>query len=219
MAIYNTDMFTGLVKSIGTVIDCQPTPFGRQLTVELGKLEAVHAEVGQSIAVQGVCLTVSQVMAPGVVGFDVIPETLHRTTLGRLQPETRVNLEGALRAGEPLGGHFVQGHVDATTEVVGVKADAGDWRIDLAMPPECGELIVEKGSITIDGVSMTVAHADRESFGLAVIPTTLGATTLAGLRAGDRVNLETDILARYILKYVRGLELHPDAPGRAAVRV
>jgi len=198
-------MFTGLVQSLGTVIDSQPTAAGRRLTVELGTLDPVHHRLGQSIAINGVCLTVAEAIAKGVVGFDVITETLRRTTLAELSPESRVNVEGALRAGEPLGGHFVQGHVDAIAEVVEVQNDVKDWRIRLSIPPHARPLIVEKGSITVDGVSMTVAGRDADTFSLAVIPATLRATTLGELRPGHRVNLETDILARSIWNYLQNM--------------
>ena len=200
-------MFTGLVQSLGTLVDSEVTAAGRRLTVELGSLHPVHHEVGQSIAVNGVCLTVAQRIGGGVVAFDVITETLRRTTLGTLPPESRVNLEGALRAGDPFGGHFVQGHVDAVAEVTHVQADAADWRITISTPPEAAPMIVPKGSITVDGVSMTVAHCSENDFELAVIPTTLQATTLGSLQPGDRVNLETDILARSVWNYLQNMRL------------
>jgi riboflavin synthase len=203
-------MFTGLVQSIGTIIDSQPTAAGRCLTVELGTLDPVHHVVGQSIAVNGVCLTVAEKLAPTAVAFDVISETLRRTTLGHLPPETKVNLEGALRAGEPFGGHFVQGHIDAVGEVRHVKPDAKDWRITIAMPPEAAPMIVNKGSVAVEGVSMTVAGRGDDEFELAVIPTTLQATTLGALRPGDKVNLETDILARTIWNYLQNMRLYSD---------
>ncbi len=196
-------MFTGLVQSLGSIIDSQPTAAGRRIVVQLGTLDPIHHGLGQSIAVNGVCLTVAELMAPGVVGFDVISETLRRTTLGSLPPESRVNLEGALRAGEPFGGHFLQGHVDAISEVLEVKSSINDWRIRLSLPPAVAPLIVAKGSITVDGVSMTVADCNSETFSLAVIPTTLQATTLGTLRPGRQVNLETDILARSIWHYLQ----------------
>lgn len=198
-------MFTGLVQSLGSIIDSQPTAAGRRLVVQLGTLDPIHHGLGQSIAVNGVCLTIAENVAPSVVGFDVISETLRRTTLGSLPPESRVNLEGPLRAGEPFGGHFVQGHVDAVSEVLDVQSSTGDWRIRLSMPPDVAPLIVAKGSITVDGVSMTIADRDSESFSLAVIPTTLQATTLGTLRPGDWVNLETDILARSIWHYLQNM--------------
>jgi riboflavin synthase len=200
-------MFTGLVQSLGTLVDSEVTAAGRRLTVELGSLHPVHHEVGQSIAVNGVCLTVAQRIGQGVVAFDVITETLRRTTLGTLPPESRVNLEGALRAGDPFGGHFVQGHVDAVAEVKHIQADAADWRITIATPSEAAPMIVPKGSITVDGVSMTVARCSENDFELAVIPTTLQATTLGSLRPGDPVNLETDILARSVWNYLQNMRL------------
>jgi riboflavin synthase len=198
-------MFTGLVQSSGTVIDNQLTTAGCRIVVELGTLAPVHHGLGQSIAVNGVCLTVAENISPGVVAFDVIRETLRRTTLAELKPESRVNLEGALLAGEPFGGHFVQGHVDAIADVLEVKSSVTDWRIRLSLPSHARPLIVEKGSITVDGVSMTVAGRDADTFTLALIPTTLQATTLGALRPGCQVNLETDILARSIWNYVQNM--------------
>jgi riboflavin synthase len=178
-------VFTGIVQERGRVLSFEE---GR-LVVESG----VRAEVGDSIAVNGVCLTV--VDAPdGRLAFDVVQETLDRT-----RPfGADVNLEAALRAGEPLGGHYVQGHVDG----VGTVRSTGDpvW---VDTPPELLRYVVEKGSIAVDGVSLTVAAVDERGFAVALVPHTLEVTTLGGLRPGDRINLEVDILAKYVERLLR----------------
>ena len=139
----------------------------------------------------------------GRAEFDVINETVSRSTLGGKLPGDPVNLEPSLRAGDPFGGHFVQGHVDNVVEVIKVKADSADWRITFSLPDACRRLVVDKGSVALDGVSMTVAHVVRDRFTAAVIPVTRRDTTLGLLRVGDNVNLETDIFARTILNYLR----------------
>jgi riboflavin synthase len=178
-------VFTGIVQERGRVAAFD----GGRLVVESG----VRAGIGDSVAVNGVCLTV--VDAPdGRLAFDVVQETLDRA-----KPfGDEVNLEGALRAGEPLGGHYVQGHVDG----VGTVRSTGDpvW-IDLE--PELLRYVVEKGSIAVDGVSLTVAALDANGFAVALVPHTLEVTTLGALAAGDRVNLEVDILAKYVERLLR----------------
>lgn len=173
-------MFTGIVQERGRISSFE----GGRLVVESG----VRAAIGDSVAVNGVCLTV--VEAPdGRLAFDVVHETLERT-----KPfGDEVNLETALRAGEPLGGHYVQGHVDG----VGAVRSVGDpvW---IDTPPELLRYVVEKGSIAVDGVSLTVAAVDGSGFAVALVPHTLEVTTLGRLAAGDHVNLEVDILAKYI---------------------
>jgi riboflavin synthase len=178
-------MFTGIVQERGRVVSFD---VGR-LVVESG----VRAGIGDSVAVNGVCLTV--VDAPdGRLAFDVVQETLDRA-----KPfGDEVNLEGALRAGEPLGGHYVQGHVDG----VGTVRATGDpvW---IDVQPELLRYVVEKGSIAVDGVSLTVAALDADGFAVALVPHTLEVTTLGALEAGDRVNLEVDILAKYVERLLR----------------
>jgi riboflavin synthase len=178
-------MFTGIVQERGRVSSFE----GGRLVVESG----VRAAIGDSVAVNGVCLTV--VGAPdGSLAFDVVQETLDRT-----KPfGDEVNLEGALRAGEALGGHYVQGHVDG---VGTVRAAAGPVWIDA--PPDLLRYVAEKGSIAVDGVSLTVAAVDDEGFAVALVPHTLEVTTLGGLADGDKVNLEVDILAKYVERLLR----------------
>jgi riboflavin synthase len=182
-------VFTGIVREVGRVVSFD----GRRLVVEA---KATRATEGDSVAVDGVCLTA---VDGSQLAFDVVDETLSRTTLGSLSPGDRVNLEPALRAGEPLGGHIVQGHVDG----LGRVRSAGEpvW---IDAPPQLRRYLVEKGSITVDGVSLTVAGMDDEGFAVALVPHTLEVTTLGTLEAGDPVNLEVDVLAKYVEKLLPG---------------
>ena len=177
-------MFTGIVRQVGTVASFD----GARLVVETG----TDAGIGDSVAIAGVCLTVAG-RENGTLAFDVVPETLDRTTLGRLTAGARVNVEPSLHVGDPLGGHIVQGHVDG----VGSLRERGEltW---FDAPPEIVRYCVEKGSIAVDGASLTVAAVDDDGFAVALIPHTLEATTLGSLEAGDPVNLEVDVLAKYV---------------------
>ena len=179
-------MFTGIVREVGRVVSFD----GHRLVVE----GATQAATGDSVAVDGVCLTA---VDGSQLAFDVVDETLDRTTLGALKAGDRVNLEPALRAGDPLGGHLVQGHVDG----LGRARSVGE-SVWIDAPPDLLRYVVEKGSITVDGVSLTVAAVDGEGFAVALVPHTLEATTLGGLAPGDPVNLEVDILAKYVEKLV-----------------
>jgi riboflavin synthase len=178
-------MFTGLVREVGRVTSFD----GGRLVVEAG----TPAELGDSIAVDGVCLTVVENGA-GRLGFDVVPETV-----SRVKPfGDRVNLEPALRAGDPLGGHYVQGHVDGVGAVVAVTEEEDGARVRVEPPAELLRYLVEKGSVAVDGVSLTVAAVDETCFEVALIPHTLQVTTLGGLPSGGMVNLEADVLAKYV---------------------
>jgi riboflavin synthase len=196
-------MFTGLVVERGRVTDAPaPSPEGgRRLTVLHRPELAARLGLGASLAVAGVCLTVIEEVAGGST-VEISPETLSRTTLGELQAGALVNLEPALRLGDTLGGHWVQGHVDGVA-VVEVRADEGEHRrLSFSLPPELSPYLVEKGSVTLDGVSLTIAALDGACIEVAVIPHTLEATTLSGLAVGDRVNVEVDILAKLVAKMV-----------------
>jgi riboflavin synthase len=177
-------MFTGIVREVGTVARFD----GSRLVVEAG----TEAELGDSVAIAGVCLTVAA-RENGGLAFDVVSETLGRTTLGSLSAGDKVNVEPSLRAGDPLGGHIVQGHVDG----VGRLRERGEltW---FDAPAEIVRYCVEKGSIAVDGTSLTVAATDERGFAVALIPHTLEATTLGELAPGSAVNLEVDILAKYV---------------------
>ena len=178
-------MFTGLVREVGQVASFA----GGRLVVEA----ATDAALGDSVAIDGVCLTVVE-SGGGRLAFDVVPETLER-----VKPfGARVNVEPALRAGDPLGGHQVQGHVDGVGRVAVVEPEGDGARVRIEAPPELLRYCVEKGSITVDGVSLTVAAVDASGFEVALIPHTLAATTLSRLEPGDSVNLEADVLAKYV---------------------
>ncbi|HUO10193.1 MAG TPA: riboflavin synthase [Phycisphaerae bacterium] len=196
-------MFTGLVQALGIVLAASDTPSGKRLTVSLAELADSKIEPGDSVCVSGVCLTVVKI-ANGNLQFDVISETLNRSTLGQKKPQDRVNLELSLRPDSYVGGHFVQGHVDGIATVAAVKQDPRDWRITFQVAPDLMPYIVPKGSIAVDGTSMTIAEVSTQAstFTLAVIPTTLEQTTLSGLHAGDQVNVETDILARTVVHWL-----------------
>ncbi len=200
-------MFTGIVTERGGVVEapCVPGRRGARLVVGHSAALASKLDLGASVAVAGVCLTVvEQGEADGAARsvFDLSPETLSRTTLGSLRDRDEVNLEAPLSAGDPLGGHWVQGHVDTTTAVSRVE-EQGDHRVVTFNIPDGLETgVVLKGSITIDGVSLTVAALGDRTFDVALIPHTLEVTTLGGLKLGDRVNVEGDVLARYVQKAV-----------------
>jgi riboflavin synthase alpha subunit len=154
-------------------------------------------KVGDSVAIGGVCLTVTEASA-GLLSFAAVPETLRRSSLGRLREGGRVNLEPALRAGEPLGGHIVQGHVDGVGRVRASEVEGGGRRLVLEVPPELGRYLVEKGSVAIDGVSLTIADVGPGMASFALVPHTLAATTLGSLAPGDEVNLEVDVVAKHV---------------------
>jgi riboflavin synthase len=193
-------VFTGLVREVGTIVSVEGGSAGVRVQVE-SPATAAAAAIGDSIAVSGVCLTVVAV-DDGRLSFDAVPETLARTSLGRLDTGSRVNLEPALRAGEPLGGHYVQGHVDGVGRVRSVEPEGDGKRIWLDAPPELLRYVVEKGSIAVEGTSLTVADLDEAGFAVALIPHTLAETTLGALEAGDLVNLEADVLAKYVERLV-----------------
>ena len=186
-------MFTGLIREVATVAVVD----GSRLEVA----SAHEAAVGDSVAIDGVCLTVVAV-ADGRLAFDVVPETFARTALGALEPGSRVNVEPALRAGDALGGHYVQGHVDGVGGVRSVEAEGDGRRVWFDAPADVLRYVVEKGSIAVQGTSLTVAAVDDAGFAVALIPHTLEATTLGTLAPGDRINLEADVLAKYVEKLV-----------------
>ena len=189
-------MFTGLIREVGRVAAVDGDADGVRLTIDAPET-ARNARLGDSVALSGVCLTVVE-CGDGRLAFDAVPETLARTSLQTLEPGSRVNVEPALRAGEPLGGHYVQGHVDGVGEVRSVEPEGDGRRIWVDAPPELMRYVVEKGSIAVEGTSLTIAALDDHGFAVALIPHTLGETTLGDLEPGDRVNLEADVLAKYV---------------------
>lgn len=189
-------MFTGLVEGMGRVGAVAPGHGLTRLTLET-PFPAGELALGESVAVDGVCLTATSLLAGGF-SVDAVAETLRLTTLGRLRPGDPVNLERALRVGDRLGGHLVQGHVDGTAEVLRVTRDGGDVRLRVALPGALRPYVAHKGSIALSGVSLTVAAVDSAGFEVALIPETLSRTTLGRLGPGDRVNVEVDLVARYL---------------------
>lgn len=199
---YAADMFTGLVQAKGRVEAVIPGPRGVSLLVR--PIGWGHRPVvGESISISGVCLTVAAEVGTGPMRFDVVSETLSKTVLGRLREGAEVNLEHACRADSLLGGHIVQGHVDGVGRVLEVRDDPADRRIEVELDDELMPFIVPKGSVCVEGVSLTVARVGKSSFGVALIPTTLELTTLGLLRAGDGVNIETDVVAKTVVNYLR----------------
>ena len=190
-------MFTGLVADLGTVAALDATAEGVRLT--LATSQAGELREGDSIAVDGVCLTATAIEG-GTFAADVMHETLRRTTLGDLRAGATVNLELALRAADRLGGHIMQGHVDGVGTVAGVREDGFARVVTIAAPAAVLRYVVEKGSIAVGGVSLTVARIDDEGFDVSLIPETLERTSLGAARSGRRVNLEVDVLAKYVEK-------------------
>lgn len=190
-------MFTGLVEECGRVAALDPVGDGVRLRVT-AETVTNDIEMGASIAVNGVCLTVVEFDADGFA-VDAVPETMERTSLGSLSVGSSVNLERSVRASDRLGGHIVQGHVDATTTILKIESyDDGSWRYHFVLDDELARYIVEKGSITIDGISLTVASLEAGSFSIAVIPHTAEVTTLGSKAVGALVNVEVDVLAKYV---------------------
>lgn len=190
-------MFAGIVQGAGVVAGLTPSRAGARLRVQARGFFA-PLDAGASVAVNGACLTL---VAPAedVGEFDVIPETLRLTSLGALREGARVNLEPSLRVGAPVDGHFVQGHVDECGRVLRVDRAAGEHKLWVAVSPPTRRFIVRKGSVALDGVSLTVVDVEPASFSVALIPTTLSRTTLGERSAGDAINVETDVLARLVV--------------------
>ncbi len=222
MAVYRRDgppppyalgVFTGLIQAVGRILTIEPRPSGLRLVVDPQGWDH-RPSPGDSIAVNGCCLTVAEPPGPAsasgdgsatgqlALAFDVVAETLSKTTLGSLRTGGRVNLEHAVRADTLMGGHFVQGHVDGVARVARVQADASDWRVALIPPAGLLDVIVPKGSVTLEGVSLTVAELIDGGFEVALIPTTLRLTTLGDLRVGDGVNIEADMLAKAVVHFL-----------------
>jgi len=189
-------VFTGIVRELGRVVSADGGSDGVDLVVE-ALSTAPDTNVGDSVSINGCCLT-AEAVDDRRISLHAVPETLARTTLGRLSPGDDVNLEPALHAGDPLGGHYVQGHVDAVGRIQSVEAEGEGLRVFVEAPPEVLRYVVEKGSITVDGVSLTVAELADDAFAVALVPHTLEATTLSSLTPGQEVNLEVDVLAKYV---------------------
>ncbi|MCE5322628.1 riboflavin synthase [bacterium] len=192
-------MFTGLIEEIGTVKSLTVGTVGRLV---VGSSKVINdVSIGDSVSINGTCLTVTSIGSAEMT-FDAVTETLSRSTLKSLRPGDKVNLEASLRAGKMMGGHFVQGHVDGTGTIMSIDRLAESVVIRIAAPPEIMRYVVEKGSIAVDGTSLTIASENDREFTISVIPHTLEVTTLGLRRAGDSVNLEADIIGKYVEKFM-----------------
>ncbi|MFI0367994.1 riboflavin synthase [Actinomadura sp. 1N219] len=189
-------MFTGIVEELGEIVLIEPSDGSVALTVR-GPLVTQDAAHGASIAVNGVCLTVVDVKDEAFTA-DVIKETLDKSSLGALTPGSKVNLERPVRLSDRLGGHLVQGHVDGVGEIISREPGERWDVVTVSLPPALGRYVVDKGSITVDGISLTVVEAGADRFSVALIPTTLALTTLGHKKPGDPVNLEVDVVAKYV---------------------
>lgn len=189
-------MFTGIVQDVGRIRTLEALGGDTRLTVGVERLELARTAIGDSIAVAGVCLTVVA-LEPGAFSADVSRETLALTTIGDWRVGRRVNLEPALRAGDALGGHLMSGHVDGVAEVRARQVEARSQRFRIRLPQPLARYIARKGSVGLDGVSLTVNAVEQQEFEVNLIPHTLAATTLGALAVGERVNLEVDLIARY----------------------
>lgn len=205
-------MFTGIIETVGRVVAIDPQGEKSRLSIEAPAITD-DLPIGASVAVNGTCLTVVEVR-DGTVVFEAVRETLDRSSLGDLRSASRVNLERAMRADGRLDGHIVQGHVDGTGRVRALDRRADDVRLAVDCDTEFAALLVPKGSIAIDGVSLTLVAVEDAGFDVALIPHTLAATNLADRQVGDRVNLEADVLGKYVQKYLARIHGAAGANGR-----
>lgn len=196
-------MFTGLIQAVGTVADQQPSGGDVRLRIHTGKLDLSDVVIGDSIATNGVCLTVTSLPGDGFWA-DVSLETLSLTTLGGLERGSAVNLEKSLTPESRLGGHIVSGHVDGLGEIVSLSEDGRSWRVTVRAPDELARYIAHKGSICVDGTSLTVNAVDGADFFLNIIPQTMAETVFGTYRPGSPVNLEVDVIARYLERLLQG---------------
>lgn len=205
-------MFTGIIQGLGTLVEKRPAGGGMIFGLE-ADFQLTDPEEGESIAVNGVCLTARNIKGKRFY-VDVSPESLERTGLGRLQTGNRVNLERALRLSDRLGGHLVSGHVDAQGQVEQRKSTGDFTLFTFSLDPALTKYVVAKGSITINGVSLTVNTCERNRFSVSIIPHTLAITTLGGLREGDRVNIEVDMIGKYVEKLLAEKSAAGEQPSR-----
>jgi riboflavin synthase len=200
-------MFTGLIEETGNVIALASSGQATQLQIAAPSV-AAKSRVGDSVAVNGCCLTVASILESAFT-FDLLEETLARTNLKNLRAGSHVNLERPLAAGAPLGGHFVQGHVDCAAQILALEQAGADLRIEMELPPEFSRYVASKGSIAVNGISLTVAKVSSKSFAVWIIPHTKAQTNLATVRFGDLLNLEFDILAKYVERMVERSLVRP----------
>lgn len=196
-------MFTGIIQAVGTVAALEPSGGDVRLCIHTGKLPLSDVKLGDSIATSGVCLTVTSLPGDGFWA-DVSNETLSLTTIGNLKPGSRVNLEKSLTPSASLGGHIVSGHVDGLGEIISLAQDGRSWRAVVQAPDELAKYIAHKGSICVDGTSLTVNAVDGAAFDLNIIPQTMDETVFGDYHAGTRVNLEVDVIARYLERLLQG---------------
>lgn len=204
-------MFTGLVQHLGKVTAAGSGARRLRLTVELGKL-AEQVKIGDSVAVNGLCLTAVALRA-SQADFDVSAESLASSTIGQLPAQTAVNLELAMGPGGRFGGHFVQGHVDGTAVITNIAQQGGFWQFEFAASADLLKMMVPKGSVAVDGISLTVAHLREDSFAITIIPETYNSTNLKFRRPGDKVNIETDLIIKAVARQLGQLTEEPgDTP-------
>ena len=194
-------MFTGLIQDVGQIQVIEPAGGGVRLTIST-RLDLGSVKTGDSIAVDGVCLTVVERSGPAFVA-EVSPETLRRSTLSAARQGRPVNLETALKMSDLLGGHLVSGHVDGTGEILEVLPEGNSWRYRFQVSRDISRYLIEKGSVAVDGISLTVATYGEQEFAVSMVPHTARSTTLGRKKAGDRVNLENDLIAKYVEKFLR----------------
>ncbi|NPA17161.1 riboflavin synthase [Persephonella sp.] len=195
-------MFTGIVEEVGTVLQTEPAPGGLRLKVRAEKV-IQDTKLGDSIAVNGVCLTVVDI-TEGDITFDVSRETVERSNIGKLKTGEPVNLERALRPSDRLGGHIVQGHVDTVGRISSITPEGEHTRFRIEFSPEYSDLVVEKGSIAVDGISLTINKINGSTVSINIIPHTIENTNLRSRKVGDEVNIEFDIIGKYVLRMVGG---------------
>ncbi|MGH7179100.1 MAG: riboflavin synthase [Tepidisphaeraceae bacterium] len=195
-------MFTGIIQQTARVTGVRDTPSGKRIELAV-KWDDLRE--GQSVAVNGVCLTVAQI-TPGTAAFDVVPETLEKTNLAALKMGDDAHVERSLRVGDAIDGHFVLGHVDGTIAIVKQTADRGEWRVTLEAPPQVMKYVMPKGSVCLDGISLTVASIEGNQFDVALIPTTLNLTLLARRPVGWACNFEADILTKTVVQFLERIQ-------------
>lgn len=210
-------MFTGIIQAVGEIADMQPSGGDMRLRVNTGKLDLSDVALGDSIAANGACLTVVELPGDGYWA-DVSVETLNFTTLGGLKTGSKVNLEKALTPASSLGGHIVSGHVDGVGEVVSLHEDARSWRFVLRAPDDLAKYIAHKGSITVDGTSLTVNAVNGAEFDLNIIPQTMAETVFGDYQPGTRINLEVDVIARYLERLMQGDEAAKPGAGSISMQ-